>query len=218
MGHRRVPRAQNSRPLMVVAALVMLMTACSGGRPSSILGDTTYAPDDGPLQVAVGEGGFAFAPRKRHGEWSGSFGQFPLCTSNDGALVRLVGVNPNVVVKPDQFAVWTHHVAAGKTESQSFISALGSPPEWKETYADTAYGGRWRRGATGQVSQTCDEAEAGSPGYTELVFVLTAHRTGAELRSVTVEYSVDDRRYRTRIPWQMTLCGTSKALRQTCRT
>ena len=172
----------------------------------------------GPLSVSDAVGGFAFTAPAKATTWRGSFGDFVLCTKTSGTVARLENVTTSSRVSPRSVSVWIHRVAAGRKSSQQFISALGSPPTWHQSYADDHYAGRWHRGVRNvTIKQLCPAAHRRSAGVTELVFVVQADRKGADVTSATVNYRVGKQHYAARIHWQMALCGSARRLRTTCQ-
>ncbi len=98
--------------------------------------------------VNVGSGGIAIAEPKHRGLWTGTFGAFRLCNKAPGVESRVLKVIPNLTLKPAKLAFWTRTVGPGE-KHDNFASALGSPPAWREAYADPPRGGTWTRGVSG---------------------------------------------------------------------
>jgi len=99
-----------------------------------------------------------------------------------------------------------------------FYSALGSPPAWRESYADDTYAGDWTDHVKGApVEHLCSDTRIDAP-YPDLVVVMTTHQHGARIRSLTVDYTADGRAYRLRTRWMMILCGDAAPLRTVCQT
>jgi hypothetical protein len=97
------------------------------------------------------------------------------------------------------------------------VATLGSPSRFAEPYASARPDGVYSRSVSGShITQTCEasrravaDLSTGQPsqGFTELLVVLTVAPAGAEVRGVTIRYSVQGSDYVVRVPWDMVACG-----------
>lgn len=170
---------------------------------------------DGPLSTTSSVGGFAASAPPGVASWSESFG-FTLCSKSAHSRITIDRIEPHFTAPPQSVELWIRRVPTGSNEER-FISAYGSPPTWRETYADAQYGGEWERQVTGaRVDQSCRDANAWDRGFTQLVFVLEAGPRGGEIRTATIDYTANGEPYRETIRWAMILCGTSASVQEAC--
>lgn len=214
-------RARVLRRAAAFLAGSVLAVGCAAAPPTGEPGED----DRGPLRVSAGVGGNAvFAPRQM--PWSVSFGYFMLCSRDPSAEVIVDDVRYRASVEPVSVRILHRRVDAEDivlrggdvpTRFQPFYSVRGAAPDFDEPYADPAPAGRYRDRVSGvRVTQPCDEVKKRVHGFSELVFVLEAGRSGAQIDEFDIHYRADGKRHEVRVPWEMTACGTDVPQQELC--
>ena len=188
--------------LFALAAL--LASGCNGDQSPG-----STADDAGPLRIDDDNVGMSVQPPPDHrgGHWSASFGSRTICADE---AVEITEIEPMWKVAPASSRFLVHTRAPTDDDQQSpFYSALGSAPDFPETYATEAtLAGATVDAVHATVDRECDAAKGS--GYQEFIVVVGVDGGGADLRNIDVSYETEDgKEYVERLRhWRMVVCGT----------
>jgi hypothetical protein len=226
---RRSHIPKTSASLCLGLALILSMTACLGRGGGSV---TTYADGRGAL-IAGGSGGFAMAAPGGV-PWTGSFGEFALCSQKPGAKITLDSVSYETEnLTHVKVLLHTYALSDLKGLSPSKISrytslgsSVGQPPDFVGGEADHQLGSYTSNLKGVAVSQTCDDERKSDEDVSggavpdqpvqDLIFVAQTNALGGQFKNVYINYTVDGQRARIKNQWQMTMCGSAPAIRRQC--
>lgn len=179
----------------------------------------------GPLEPLTAEGGVSVdVPNGAPNVWSGSFSGLSLCLEEGGDAATLEEVkvlDTAGTVDDVRTFVLTPSGDATEWDGSSFISAVGSAPDFGEPYAgsDAEFGRLFDYQpdlSAAEIKAECGSAFDGAEH--KLVFTFSTDSSGGAVRSWEVVYQADGKRYTTGpIAWEMMLCGDSRVVRAHCQ-
>lgn len=168
--------------------------------------------------------------------WTGTFGGFVLCATEPGTRIEVQRVRHKASIKPVNVVPVVRTTAPDTlrglkpAQRQEFLptyTALGSPPEFAEPYAEVKLPGVYSTQVRGwRVAESCEQTAALerqlnqgrvlSGPLKELMFVVTAGLRGARVDQVDIDYLADGRPMTLRLHWTMISCGEATTDPDTC--
>ncbi|TIC80189.1 hypothetical protein [Nocardioides sp. GY 10127] len=209
----------------------MTLASASCGEAGS-----TTVDDDGPLSTSTVVGGGAVDPPLGwKGSFEATFGSFVLCSTEEGASIRLTEVTfPSGA--PDGVTAWVRRVlpddvaaVAPRNRHRRFTPVafgLGAPPSFDQPYSSMRPAGDYTDDVSAvTVDESCTQVHRAASalasgdvpthGYDELMISVPSTHRGADVRGFSISYEADGRSYDVRVPWTMVVCD-AKGTRRHC--
>lgn len=196
-------KARAGKPGPLLASLLLAVaTACGDAGNDHAEGQGRVV--GGPLLAMAEDGGQSiYAPKAE--EWWASFGGLPICTEGPEVEVEKIrltqGADPITVIG----YVYVPGVGGG------YGGLKGAPPDWRQSYADYS-----RAEDTGtyeelpaKVTAKCADYDPDEP-WPNAVPVIKTGPEGVRSDGFWIDYSVGDREYTVKVPWEILLCGSGQ--------
>lgn len=218
--------------MLLAFALIIPLSGCEGDKGAQSGTGSTDSASNETLSATSTSGGAAVdAPEET--PYRASFGDFVLCAEGGRDPIEVVDVSFEIgEVEPVSINFFTRHVRPEDVKDSPvegyapFISALGGPPKFDESYAKYPGAGRFEPAVGTTIDEPCDEAQVSagqaesgsrfSGSFTNLVVTLESTVSGADVKSFRIEYKVGGTRKSLKIPWHMIACGTAITQKDVC--